>query len=410
MRRTWKTTLISMICAFSVFPFVGCAEKEAKSGGNAEAGAYVSIDINPSVEFITSAKGIVLSVRAANEDACVLLSDMSLEGKSLDKAVKEVTAEAEALGYLNTTNTDVSIIAASEEQPVEEKVEDLAQAGVEAGSDLAEIKPDQTAVSLAEEVAAYKAQDPELYAGLTVAKLKLAKSIMEFDPTFTVEQAAKARTKELVHILHEYMEEYREVQMEQLKVQMEALFAEKSAEIYAKIDEFYGEEYAKTRVLVAKLEALEERFDDELDRIEEELEREAAVLGKEEPDFDDDLLTEEMKAELTALIGENDVQTTEDLERIIRGHQITLYKIQLATRLTEEQKAEIAALHEQLCTLRRSIFEELRSNVQEIKAAYRQKKQERKACWEKGHGREDFDDDLDDGECPHCGRGQGGRR
>ncbi len=72
-----------------------------------EVYAYVSVDINPSVELAVSNQDIVKEVVALNEDGERLLSTISLTEKPLDDAVGELIGAAHNLGYLRTNDSAV---------------------------------------------------------------------------------------------------------------------------------------------------------------------------------------------------------------------------------------------------------------------------------------------------------------
>ncbi len=382
MKKLTKGAIAISLCVASAFPMFAC-ENAGTNNDTVQVGeatAYVSLSINPDVEFVTDADGNVASVRAVNEDASVVLSGMDLAGKTLDEAVKEVTQESEDLDYLNETNTDVSIIVSADDPSVAEKVENLAEEGVTEGSDIAEIKPDEQALTLTQEVENYKTQDPELYKDLTVAKLKLAKSIMEYDSTFTVAQAAASTTRQLVRLLHDYIREYRWAQTEALKDKYQALYEEQSKVIYEQIDAIYGEVYVATRDQLEALNALCSKFVEEL------------YSNAVSPDMDKhhfhftwNALTEEMKAELTALVGDQEMNTLHDVQRYMFELRRTLEEIKDTVEDDETKEQALEELEDQLDALKESIYEQLKSDFDAVKDLYRQKKEARRRGEHKHH-------------------------
>ncbi len=62
--------------------------------------SYITIDINPSMSMQVNASGTVLSIAAENDDASVLLKNMTLTGLSFDNALEAVVEAADAQGYL----------------------------------------------------------------------------------------------------------------------------------------------------------------------------------------------------------------------------------------------------------------------------------------------------------------------
>lgn len=78
------------------------------------AEAYVSLDINPSVELAVDKNVKVVEVSALNEDAQKLVNDMDLEGKNLYAALRLIVNEAAAEGYIrpNQKNYVLSTVTA----------------------------------------------------------------------------------------------------------------------------------------------------------------------------------------------------------------------------------------------------------------------------------------------------------
>ncbi len=72
-----------------------------------------TLDINPSVAFVTDKNGVVSSVNALNEDADVVLSDNDIlngvKGKPLSEAIAAYTDGAMKLGYLDPTKSQNAV-------------------------------------------------------------------------------------------------------------------------------------------------------------------------------------------------------------------------------------------------------------------------------------------------------------
>ena len=78
------------------------------TGDTVKGYSYLAIDINPSLELLVNGETVV-SVKACNEDAAVLLSGENLENMTVEEATEKVVELAEELGYLNEENDDVKI-------------------------------------------------------------------------------------------------------------------------------------------------------------------------------------------------------------------------------------------------------------------------------------------------------------
>ena len=72
--------------------------------------AYVSIDINPSLELMIDGNQKVLVQIPRNEAATIVLNGVDLVGESLEEAVARFIEEATQAGYLDVTTSDNAIL------------------------------------------------------------------------------------------------------------------------------------------------------------------------------------------------------------------------------------------------------------------------------------------------------------
>ena len=85
-----------------------------KDSGADDAAAFVTLDINPSVELTLNAEGKVLSAHGANEDGLVLLyGEDGIIGEDVKTAVSNITRLAYELGWLTdaTAVVETSVVA-----------------------------------------------------------------------------------------------------------------------------------------------------------------------------------------------------------------------------------------------------------------------------------------------------------
>ncbi len=88
--------VLSVAMMAGVGTFVGC-------GGNSEtadAAARMTVEINPSVEFILDSNEKVLSVTGLNDDGSLIIAGEAFVGKTADEAVKMMVGIAVDTGYL----------------------------------------------------------------------------------------------------------------------------------------------------------------------------------------------------------------------------------------------------------------------------------------------------------------------
>ena len=86
------------------------------SYNNVIACSYVSLDINPSIEFTLNRQNLVLDVDALNEDAGEIVTALKEEGvkkDTLSQAMEKVTELLEKYGYMDTESTDYVLVNVS---------------------------------------------------------------------------------------------------------------------------------------------------------------------------------------------------------------------------------------------------------------------------------------------------------
>lgn len=81
--------------------------------------AYMTVDINPSVEFGLDKDDIVVTVRPLNEDGKVLLKGLALKGQPSDEAINVFVEAAAQKGYLAPEKKNQIIINISKKAPEE---------------------------------------------------------------------------------------------------------------------------------------------------------------------------------------------------------------------------------------------------------------------------------------------------
>ncbi len=75
--------------------------------------AYVSLDVNPSVEYVLNRFDRVLQATAVNEDGSRVLEGARLANKTIDDAVRETLGRIASSGYFEETKSNGLVIAAS---------------------------------------------------------------------------------------------------------------------------------------------------------------------------------------------------------------------------------------------------------------------------------------------------------
>jgi len=74
------------------------------------AGVYVSVDINPSIEFIVDEEDIVATFNFTNEDAEILCADIDFIGMNIEEAVELFVELATEAGFIDVDGVDNAVL------------------------------------------------------------------------------------------------------------------------------------------------------------------------------------------------------------------------------------------------------------------------------------------------------------
>jgi hypothetical protein len=155
--------------------------------------AYVSVDINPSVELGVNAFDTVVSVEAYNEDGSNILEGTDLLNVKVDEAVSTVVNNAINDGYIKedgssaieiTTSTDKTEVAAELDETLKDVVDEtLTNNNLEA-----EVETENVALAR---------RDEARKLGITPGKLNLIQKLQALDPAITVEEYKNSSVKDI---------------------------------------------------------------------------------------------------------------------------------------------------------------------------------------------------------------------
>ncbi|MBQ8738656.1 MAG: hypothetical protein IJZ04_04075 [Clostridia bacterium] len=407
--------------------FVACdlstlTNTDTESGNDAGAYAYIAIDINPSLELIV-ADGKVESVRACNDDASVLLSDEDLSGLTPEEATEKIVALAEELGYLNEDNTDVKITVSAEEGEDTAELEEKVKDGAKKGSSLAIVNSNPRLAD-EREVKALKEENPELYKNFNPAKLRLIKSIMEYDPEMTIEIGVEMEMSELIKLLDSYAKEYKGIVGDELKEKFNERKKELKLERERQIAEIYGDEHLEAWSKHEELKDLYKELEKKAENAElseEDINAIIAIIGEENGEFiknDDGVVTvksvfeyldtlakehlDEIRGQVEAILDayrekdyplsnedrakieeavgemENEFPTRlEDFDKFIERIGEDLDKMKDETELDDSQKQAIGEIKEGFNTANKELNEEFKSEMESAHEFFKKQKADR---------------------------------
>ena len=252
-------------------------EANAEAVTPASALTYIGLKINPEVEMIADENGVIVSTNAVNPDGEVVLSETTLEGKTVEDAVASFTETAVDLGFMDpekgTDTVYVDVNGENEEvkKTVEEKIngkldklfKDKNLEGKVEKQDLKDFKADAEAWNVSE------------------GHAKLIKRVLDINPELTEEEILDLTVREILELLKADKHE-------------DKISANVKEEYKNKVDEIKSE-YKNLFELREAIEDIEDRLED----AEEGDDEEDALTAEEKAALEAEL--EEKKAELKAL-------------------------------------------------------------------------------------------------------------
>lgn len=228
-----KKIKMLLVAVIGVIGLAACTDL-----GNEVSGYYVSVDINPSIEFVVDGNDVVESYLFLNEDAEILCSDLDFVGMNVDEAVALFLQTATDAGYVDPEGNDNAVLITvlceeneeAREESIRERVQDAALRHFR--------RQGITALVITED---YTQEDLLLEAeelGVTPAKLKLAKAAMLGDETLVLEELLEMPVKDILSLVREYHQDYIQDYTAERKTQLQERKQELIAEHKAVIDEF----------------------------------------------------------------------------------------------------------------------------------------------------------------------------
>ena len=155
--------------------------------------AYVSVDINPSIELSVNTFDQVISAESYNEDGKKVLEDTNLVNSDVDDAVKNIITNAVSDGYIKEDGTSaVEITTATDKDNVatklDESLKQIADKSLEENNIEATVETQNVALSR---------RDEARKLGITPGKLNLIQKLQELDPTINVEDYKSSSVKDI---------------------------------------------------------------------------------------------------------------------------------------------------------------------------------------------------------------------
>lgn len=179
--------------------------------------AYLSLDINPSVELGVNAFDKVVSAEGYNEDGQTILTGLDVTGSTVNEAVQSLITSADEKGYIADDGS--TVISLTSETNDSEKAAEL-QTTSEAGAKEALEGLEKEAVVQKDNVAIER-RDEARELGITPGKLNLINKLQAVDPDATIEDYKDASVKEIMKIIKENKKEEKAEKVDDIDVEEE---------------------------------------------------------------------------------------------------------------------------------------------------------------------------------------------
>jgi hypothetical protein len=168
------------------------------------ANARITMDINPSVEIITNARGRVESITPLNDDAQTLLLDTNFKGKLATDVVVEIAELARQYGYLKTGTENALVVTtetddADQMNRIQAHIRSRIQAHLEQKNIPVDVLDGNAGITQAD-------MDQAAALGISVGKYRIIKAAMALDVELTYEEAIEMSVRELLTIINENRE------------------------------------------------------------------------------------------------------------------------------------------------------------------------------------------------------------
>ena len=159
--------------------------------------AYVSVNINPSVELGVNSFGKVISAQAYNEDGQKVLEGTNLVNFDVEKAVSTVISNAISDGYIKEDVTTTAAVAVEITTSTDkEKMATELDKSLKEAADKTLENNNVNAEAESENVALAR-RDEARQLGITPGKLNLIQKLQALDPTITVEDYKSSSVKDI---------------------------------------------------------------------------------------------------------------------------------------------------------------------------------------------------------------------
>ena len=164
--------------------------------------AYVSLDINPSVELGVNALDRVVSVEGVNEDGQAILTGLDLIHTNVSSAMEQLVNAAAEQNFIKDDGT--SVVAITAEAKNSGRAEQLATESQQAAQNA--ISQSNVSALLYKDCSDLSLRTEAKDLGISPGRYKLIKSLQALDPSLTVEELQNKKVSEIMVQLNDLLD------------------------------------------------------------------------------------------------------------------------------------------------------------------------------------------------------------
>ena len=197
---------------------------------NMVAYAYVSVDVNPSVQLVLNKNGKVISVETYDAEGTRLVNEIDVKKKSVEQAVDMIVDQCIKDNYLKTDTEGALLINVASNNTDQKKNDELAKKLETQAQNKIAKKGIKASVNI--DTTNFADKKKAENSKLSIGKYKLYENLKKTDKTITVEQVKKEK---LVNVLQRLKEKQKQLNNNE-KIDNEQNIKERQLKIQEKIN------------------------------------------------------------------------------------------------------------------------------------------------------------------------------
>lgn len=188
--RIWRYTMATACCLVLMFLISGWYMQNVVA-------SIITLDVNPSIEIAVNHKDRVLSVRALNEDASVIIGNSKYKGRSVSDVVPLLMNSLVEHQYINKDKNAILLTVTGDNSKKADVVKDKVNTVIHSSLKAMNVAPTVLSQSLTKEKERTKLAKQY---GISEGKLSLIQDIITKDSMYSIKDLADKQIEELLNL------------------------------------------------------------------------------------------------------------------------------------------------------------------------------------------------------------------